>query len=597
MDFSKLSLNGQEYNVKDSKARIYPNVATMKTISNLVNGDIIKTAGYYLAGDGGSGVYLIRNKQESDVEDGGLIHFLQNELVAELISNEIINVKQFGVYGDGTTDDSTIIKSILENLNSGDVVYFPKGEYICETDIIISTNNIRIYGDGRDISVINFNNNGSLTFNGNKVKIEDMGFNKQNKIEFTKYHCTLKSCSINYGNIGLIMKNGYLNQILNCYIDFNKIGVVFEQESYQSIINDSVIDNNEIGVLIVGLSTGVRITNTSIEGNRNKTTNQGCGLAISSMNCDVHLNNIWFEANGETQDSCDVINIGKNNDEEVSSIVTYVDSLYTFNHYDTSGTLSIENSKFTFTKYGVITNGYQSKTIVNNCTFSGNLNKNNKPILYYSKYMSEGLIANNNSVVNTSNSAITTEMMNGVKSSYIFTNLEINKTHYNKFIEGLVMMNSKPLFVYEESIANLSNVKYLHQYQNNSTKYDSGVLLGKKTNSYREKTGTIFINDNESVQDGTDIFDNTESITDFILIATQGSTVQCRDENNTPRDIKPIYDGLFYINRIKLLNKRAYGMAANSVIFALIQLSDDEKKKAKQCIAFKPKSFTYTQLL
>ena len=104
----------EDYEVMDEKARPVKSVAEMKAIKNLKAGDIIKTIGYYSANDGGGATYLIREKSETDVEDNGAIHFINDSLVAELIiENDTINTKQYGCAGDGVTNDTAKLQALF----------------------------------------------------------------------------------------------------------------------------------------------------------------------------------------------------------------------------------------------------------------------------------------------------------------------------------------------------------------------------------------------------------------------------------------------------------------------------------------------------
>ena len=84
-------LNG--YLVKDSRAvHTYDNVSSMKSDTNLRAGTHVRTKGYYNINDGGSAEYYVRNKTIDDVENNGTTHFVGDTLVAELITNGILNV-------------------------------------------------------------------------------------------------------------------------------------------------------------------------------------------------------------------------------------------------------------------------------------------------------------------------------------------------------------------------------------------------------------------------------------------------------------------------------------------------------------------------
>lgn len=93
----------------------YNTVAELKAAENIVNGSKCETLGYHEVNDGGGAIYKIRNITNEDVVDEGSIIALHNELlVAELIVNADINIKQFGAYGDGLHDDSDYIQNAID---------------------------------------------------------------------------------------------------------------------------------------------------------------------------------------------------------------------------------------------------------------------------------------------------------------------------------------------------------------------------------------------------------------------------------------------------------------------------------------------------
>lgn len=105
--------------IKTRKALWYENVAAMKADKSINAGSYVNTAGYYKVNDGGGGSYIIRAKTIGDVEDGGSIHFLQKELVAELIVEKDgwVNSKQLGL--DNQDKDSKNLEKIAKAINKG----------------------------------------------------------------------------------------------------------------------------------------------------------------------------------------------------------------------------------------------------------------------------------------------------------------------------------------------------------------------------------------------------------------------------------------------------------------------------------------------
>jgi len=73
---------------------------------------------------------------------------------------DVVNVKDFGAVGDGVTDDTNAIQAAIDhicNIGIGMQLFVPKGIYICNNNIILTTNSsIKIQGNGTDISIISF---------------------------------------------------------------------------------------------------------------------------------------------------------------------------------------------------------------------------------------------------------------------------------------------------------------------------------------------------------------------------------------------------------------------------------------------------------
>lgn len=126
-------------------------VADMKEATNLVNGSICKTLGYYNINDGGAGNYKIRTITTSDVVDEGYIIAINETLVAELIiENNTINVNQYGLKAnDNTFDNSELFESLLDKCSeNGNHILFDKGDYYFNTAITFNhrLKNINVKG-------------------------------------------------------------------------------------------------------------------------------------------------------------------------------------------------------------------------------------------------------------------------------------------------------------------------------------------------------------------------------------------------------------------------------------------------------------------
>lgn len=154
MEFS--TLNG--YKVKDKKAiRYYDTVADMKSDTTLKNGMYAKTKGYYSVNDGGGSEYHITST-ESLTE---YYETLNNNLYANLIIKDKVNVKQFGAKGNGDNDDTNSIQNCINIYNN---IFIPKGTYLIN-NLSINKDNVKIYGENKNNTTLLNINEDSNAFN------------------------------------------------------------------------------------------------------------------------------------------------------------------------------------------------------------------------------------------------------------------------------------------------------------------------------------------------------------------------------------------------------------------------------------------------
>lgn len=125
----------------------FTSVADMKDGSNLVDGSYAKTTGYYSNNDGGAGNYRIRTRTFDDVDDGGsVIIMTDNTLVAELIVDNNINIRQFGAKGDDSTDDTTSIQNAINYAQTNEKeLFINSGTYL--VDGLTISNTITVKGE------------------------------------------------------------------------------------------------------------------------------------------------------------------------------------------------------------------------------------------------------------------------------------------------------------------------------------------------------------------------------------------------------------------------------------------------------------------
>lgn len=256
----------------------YDTVAAMKTADNLVDGSFAETYGFYAKGDMGGAKYKIRAVTNADtVDEMTLIALADESLVAELIDNGSMNIRQFGAYGDDTHDDSSVISHVLNNYKN---VLFSNGVYLIESPITINNNNLRIKGETS--SVIHSNTGGhALIFNGNNnITIENMTFTAPEDYTAQTAHDThhllkmsncnniiVKSCNFNHGVLGLTIENSsHIIIEKNTVSYFTGWGIMLGYNQ-TSIKNAKILNNTSTNSSYDGIKMTGYIEDILVEGN------------------------------------------------------------------------------------------------------------------------------------------------------------------------------------------------------------------------------------------------------------------------------------------------------------------------------------------
>lgn len=161
--------------INASSILAFDTVALMVSAENLVDGCFVETYGFYTKGDGGGAKYKIREVLNTDTVDNITLIALNDEnLVAELILQETMNVRQFGATGDGETDDTAHIQKALDTVGN---VTVPDGLYMVNalTNIMMNTNNTLKLSENATLKAITNSSNVYAVIkidNVDNVKIE-----------------------------------------------------------------------------------------------------------------------------------------------------------------------------------------------------------------------------------------------------------------------------------------------------------------------------------------------------------------------------------------------------------------------------------------
>ncbi len=290
----------------------YDNVAGMKVATNLIDGSYAKTLGYFSKNDGGQSLYKIREITNQDVVDEKSIIALSDEnLIAELIVDNVLNVKQFGAKGDSTTDDTSILNSAIDfcNINKK-ALYLPKGTYLITEGLNKLITDFKLYGDGKYNSIIKLVSDSNADVfdleNQYNIYIHDIGiitdkftlneiFNEttlqQRAINTIHcYQCVFENLDIMgfFQGIG----QGYyswINKIVNCTVAYCTVGIIGRGGESNSYNLDNV--NLEFCNTAVQFSDGFgnSLHNCCIENNNNGVDHRGRGT--------LSIHDTYFENN------------------------------------------------------------------------------------------------------------------------------------------------------------------------------------------------------------------------------------------------------------------------------------------------------------
>jgi len=242
-------------------AKTYNNVAEMKADTDLKDGMVAETLGYYGVNDGGGASYKITSEEsETDYQEG-----LENGLYATLIvKNNMINIKQVG----GKTDDETFNNAVLINLiNDLELnIFIPKGIFYISTPILLNIEKSKICGQSTtsiikqastfigDELILIYSNNGAYNTRNNRIKtIHDFslqgiyGVNGKIAIKIggdtgTTYEGHV-DC-VQYENIHI--KNVDIGLYLNSHLYRNVFtNIIIDQVNYSIKSDDNQSDQNE----------------------------------------------------------------------------------------------------------------------------------------------------------------------------------------------------------------------------------------------------------------------------------------------------------------------------------------------------------------
>jgi hypothetical protein len=251
-----LSSNGSaiswaSFNVYDT-----PTAVGISSVTVPPNCNVVRTAGYNSAGDGGDAIYVYT------ASTPGHSAYLTDAASRKFtIYGTKISVKALGAIGNGSHDDTTAIYNtyVAAGATGIDVIEFPVGQFICANLTFSSYNDITFQGTQRSSgtnggSVIAAKNaNGDVwTFNTvANIRVNELGFTYLSGVRTANAYLKFVNCNSS-GTRNVIMTKGFDNLVTDatCGLmkftdrldirDFNNHGIILS--GYDHVFDYIIMD-------------------------------------------------------------------------------------------------------------------------------------------------------------------------------------------------------------------------------------------------------------------------------------------------------------------------------------------------------------------
>lgn len=276
-------------------------VNDMKNANNLVNGSICLTLGFRNINDKGNAKYKIRNVTTSDNINEMNIIKINEQLVAELIIDEPLNVKQLGAYGDGIHDDTEILQNII-NMNKP--IIFDDSTYMINKNGLLLINNTTITFNNTILKMITNNSSGYKILNINRcnnVNILGNAYLIGDKETHTGETGEYGHCIQIIGSSNIVIEN------VDCSYGWGD-GLFLGKTDNDFIIPENITINNlnchhnSRNGLSITSGKNVIINNLITHHNTRTAPNGGFDIEPNDSNdiIDVTLNNVYSYNNGKS---------------------------------------------------------------------------------------------------------------------------------------------------------------------------------------------------------------------------------------------------------------------------------------------------------
>jgi parallel beta-helix repeat protein len=235
-----------------------------------------------------------------------------------MINGATVNVLDFGAVADGVTDNSAAFAAACSV--AGNTVYVPEGTYYLASQLVLSVNNLTIYGQGTLLgNNVGISNDAMILITGDYITIQGITID-QNNISagrsiyvFGAEHCTIDGVtSLNCQNAFVEMKDGSAyTTVKNCYVTSTGAsggyGVISSDAGNDHIfVKDNIMiftgsvrgDGIELNHPITP-GAYAEITGNYINGPVGVSVSAGIGIGVAGFSNCIITNNIVLNCEGD----------------------------------------------------------------------------------------------------------------------------------------------------------------------------------------------------------------------------------------------------------------------------------------------------------
>ena len=427
--------------------------------------------------------------------------------VTDVSNSMFYNAKQYGVKGDGVTDDSPALNSLvlLINANGGGVIFLPKGNYKLLSKVVWKSN-VSLKGVGVGISILKPYDSGTAS------GFPAIGFNAGDfAYDNPMVNCRFENFEIDGSNMtsptySVYSKGIFIQYLRNCLFKDIYIHHTVATGLGVDYLDKTVIDN-------VVVSTCGRLWNSAL----GLTGGAGIGIGTGGLqneNCIIT--------------NCQVAGCGSYGIFVEDQILFFV-----FPHYTSTGILISNNIVRSGVNHGIGIKGGDKITISNNQIYS-----NAKAGIYVGD-----LDASNISIENNGIYANQTGISFGASSTYKGISIKDNSINENTGTGVNISGSSISYFNFINNEINETSGGSAFVFNTMSTTIPSYVVLKNNRIIKNSLNGIKYLAGGQAVE-----------ISDNLCVNNTGSGI--------------FLDGLFY--RLGVLNNRCYtvdsGFQSNGIL-------------------------------